>query len=417
MKSFGLLIGMYNLSKEHYLKDYTLCCTSSDVTAMESLLRSNIPFEELLCHNTLETLNWDYNLGKIQDLRDKIRQEKEECQLFIYYSGHGASIKYEHEQKQFLSFHDQLVIEEEILEQLYMFPSNCSIIVIVDACYSGGIPDYPEFQQIEQNQKRLIKDEVTIHLPIVKTISTDFGQIFDLHKETYIPKVKKYRNFNVKPQSNILFLLACGQDEFTTAGSECEFPSQFTNALVECAKFIFEHNLTFNYFGFIHELTKRNSKTRWFVTNIKNDNLFRTTKIFTNNQKIVLMEEGPIITMEILGRNVVFDLDLTVMTNYVCPYSLTWLYNSTNLEHDRWIKLVNTHFPDIKTNDLNYLSFIFLEARSPRNLPQPIRSLFTVDQNRADAGFGLIIPVDGDMNMITSIKPKRTKGKVSNKLG
>ncbi len=417
MNGYALLIGVDVVDHNHYGIDKDLCSSRIDTEKMNELLESLPDFEGNI-HKFIDIdASWDLLLPTFYDLQFKANNDPEGAFVLLYFSGHGASLEVEHngkkEKKQFLCFHDHLVSEDQVLRRIGAFNKNCSVFVILDSCCSGGIP----INTIEQYVLKQLPTEIPLkkNQRRKKTISSSFPEIYKRFQSRYEGVLNSYRDYTFSTEADVFFLLACAENQSTYTGRNCSEPSVFTNNFVEDLRFIIQNHSKHNYFTFADYLKKNSHKTTKKSAYLnKPDNIFRSTLPLKINSNTINMT--PIILSEILGRHVAFDLDNTV-PSYEVLFSTTWIYSANNPNHQQWAQQLNAIDPDLMGEDTMYLSFVFVNKKTPRNTPILINDLFCVDPTRTDAGFGVVIVVDTNMEIINSIKPKRTTGKVSNKQG
>ena len=212
MKGYALLVGVDEVNHVYYGENKKLCSSYTYTENIKALLNEG-GYESIVSLNKEKT-NWSNVVNELSYLIRTTNNDPGESYIFIYFSGHGASIEvsYSSKRKQFLCFYDQLILEDSIRDQLSRFNKRCKIFVVLDSCHADGVMD-----------QKLALDSGQI-----KSMSEEFYFIYKLHQSVYDHTIDLYKDFSFEPNAEIFSLLACGENEETTGGFTCKDLSYFT---------------------------------------------------------------------------------------------------------------------------------------------------------------------------------------------
>jgi|GEM_PF-3116198 len=400
MKGYALLVGMNKVDQEHYDNDKALCSSLQDtINVLASIDKKSYEYINTLNDTDTNWSNVKKELAKIADLTEANQQES---YVFLYFSGHGASIKVDgfEEEKQFICFYDRLILENQIQEQLSFFNRRCKVFVVVDTCYSEGLA-LP----------------VVIEVPYLKGRSKSLPaktseEVYRKYKKDYQKDVVFYSDKKFKSESEICYLFACGKTEVTLSGQSCKESSEFTTEFLSAWKFA-PHKKFYNYFSFFKHLRESpKSQVKMLFPSKNKSSFFMTTYPLTSNinimnSPIILEEDHP------SGEFVDFSLDSTVQEHSML-HSITFTIDANDKIHSELVARVEK-FDSALMDNVKCMSLIFITkvvGTGSTNLPEPIRGLKKLDSSTSH---GVVLTVDKDLNLLH--KPKRTKGKVTNVMG
>ncbi len=412
MKGYAFLIGADVLNPDHYGKGNDLCSSLTDTQKIKTLLEETTLFEDrIIMKNNIDT-HWDKLKIEFENFQNEVNNESQGSFVFLYFSGHGASIQItgEEKPKHFLCFYNKLIFEDQIKKRIAAFNKNCSVFIVIDSCYGEGIgPNAIEIPFLKSKVKRRR----------TKSLTSGFSRIFNdkrFHQD-YMNTLLRYKTYKFETESDQLYFYACGENEVTFTGDFCSDQSDFSRFFVEYLLALVSQK-TYNYFSLAKYLKESSYPTAIIKPESKHkpDSIFNNTfPLFFNLKTNSMLPD--LIDLDETGKssnNVMFKLKNNTFS-YKSYYSITWLLDPSNDLHTYWSQLIEAKAPGVIDDTVKYLSFVFLEMKTPSNLPQPIRALFPKPPECSDCGFGVVVSVDDNMNMIH--KPKRTTGKVSNKQG
>jgi len=148
MKGYGLFIGVDYCDKNHYGNDKLFFGAKPDAFAFNSLAKKTGLFSE---EDRTVITGKDATWAKSKEilLHYAKLSETERGYLFAAFIGHGEELgelitdeNDETEKLQFFCFHDRMVLEHEIREVLEQFTENFKVVLVVNACYAGGLVKY-----------------------------------------------------------------------------------------------------------------------------------------------------------------------------------------------------------------------------------------------------------------------------------
>jgi len=157
MKGYGLFVGVDYCDTNHYTDSNLFQEAKADAYAYDDLAKKTGLFSNKnRAVLTGKDATWERCKKVLLDYAEISKQE--EGYLFLAFSAHGWS----HEPKvqmiatngnvinkiEFFSFYDRMVLENEVREILEKFSENFKIVLIVNACNSGGLSNYKRVADI-----------------------------------------------------------------------------------------------------------------------------------------------------------------------------------------------------------------------------------------------------------------------------
>jgi len=259
MKGYALLVGVNKVDVKHYGTGKNLCCSLNDTnTLIKFLLSSKLYNKDNIRIKNAVNAKWDAVKSEIQDIQNLANNDPEGAYVFLYFSGHGASLM--PIDKQFLCFYDRMVMEDEIQSQIQGFNENCKVFITLDACYSAGIINSPElkgyFTGLPGKNPR------------------DFSETYDLFRDIYDPIYDAYEIYEFVPEAEINYLCAAAENKKTKVGPNCQSNSRFTGRFASYWSTA-DRNSNYQYFYDLFSSTPGSTVTP-FIFNEKSD-FFSTT--------------------------------------------------------------------------------------------------------------------------------------------
>jgi hypothetical protein len=256
-KGYSLLIGLNQVNPDHYEGwNGTLSCCEKDVSSMATILAKEgyTNIDTLLTKNATRE-NVSNALQKAAGLVDSGDV------FLLYYSGHGAYLKDEHneeddKQDETWCLYNGQMLDDEIYSHWDKFKKDVKILMISDSCHSGTIS-----KAISENAYN-----------IPKSMPRDLQKlVYKKHKDFYQPlrDQKRERNKNSQDiQATVLLLSACQDNQQAMAGSQ---NSLFTRTLIELYG---DPSISGNYKDYylhVKEKISRIQTPNYFVLGVKNE--------------------------------------------------------------------------------------------------------------------------------------------------
>lgn len=413
MRGYALLLGINNIQSEYYGNSYNLPESVDNIDAMESFLCNDVGFNQGDIKKLTSTDNsWQNVQTKIGELTQI--PQSESPFIIIYLSCHGTKIKYSNTsftEKNFLCFYDRMVLENEFRQLIASFPSYFKVNVIIDSCYSEGLDaEYMEDQEIE---------------------SGNFTAVYNRHQNSLYAIVQNYQAQPAVPyQADTCFFYSVEQNVPAYFSDKQHAPTLFTRYLINLWNNYIKPNegIKFNYPDFINDLMKNftrspfNPVVRIYPSPVSANNFFVSTITYqfigtplsiNSREYLVVDITEPInntLTININGLH----------PNYEYKNHVVW-HKKIDGYSDEW-QLLSNKIRAIKPyllDDIEYIVTVFVDLNVTTTpiFTKEITQLRTVNSTIISEGGKAIVVICDVQNNNKIVGHKRTKGKVSNKLG
>lgn len=406
MKGYALLIGVDEVDENYYKSKKDLKSSFQDTLQMQILLSKTNLYDEIHVSNN-ETANWITIKNKLARLQNNVKQNDEETYVFLFFSGHGSSIKTDNNgTKEFLCFYDRLVSENEVQEQIALFEGKCKLFILINSCNSLGIAKPSIIIKNQNTSTVLLEIE-----PEKPSDNITIQEVYNNHNISINKILKEHEGKKYNSNADIIYFFASNEYEKVQAGSANENANPFTTSFISTWR-LRNNKQVDNYYSFFQLLNlKVKNKAEILTIGKSISNFFSTTFPLTFNS-INMM--SPIQLYEKENQYVSFYLDNTV-EEFRMLHSMTFDINPNDPIHRELLDRIRSFNDNTLLDEVKVMSLVFIELvnlPNQTNLPHPIRSLKTLE---ASTDYGIILTVDDELNILH--KPKRTTGKVSNKLG
>jgi hypothetical protein len=420
MKGYALLIGVNEVDTSYYGTDLPIEGVLPNIQRMKNVLISSGNFAE----TNIEILqgdmtNWSVDIIPKLDSLQSI-PESEIPFVVLYFSCHGAKIRFENEKfthKNFLCFRDKMILENEVREEIAKFPSYFNVFVIIDSCYSEGL-------DLDYCTEQFIGDPEL------------FQNLYTAKKQELYPIISHYQNLKdigteMKYKALTCFIYSVEQDKPGLVGSSEGCPTLFTRYFENLwYKYILNpmNHVPLNYVDFNNLVLKKfmgisySPVVKIYPSPTYTDNFFSTSVPLLFNEKAVRYN-NPV--------NLVIDLKEGV-TNPLSLVKVSW--NSTHPDYmasepsQVWDTIVHSQLEDwllikrkIESIDsallvgVRYVGVIYVSITDTPNFPNDVEKFWSVEYP-SSINNGLVIICDSDsQNKI--VAHGRTKGRVSNIIG
>lgn len=252
MKHYAILIGVDQVNKESYKKEYSLGCAKVNVTQLKKQLESIKDGKDL----SIEIFDNKPKWSDVECYMKKLKADTigKEALITFYYFGHSYQLNddleiYHLESTQYLYFYDKMVLDYKFLEAFKGFSESVKIHLILDTCYSGKIPDYEinisdKWKSIKSFDE-LLKALSNVNLNLV--VNRGLAELYSYKMERYEYFVK-YKGKPIKLKNMVLtYSAANGENVAYENGSNN--PSFFTDKMLRLSK-----NCNGNYMTFFKAL-------------------------------------------------------------------------------------------------------------------------------------------------------------------
>lgn len=252
---YAIIIGVTNVDSVHYGNDKDYCGAKTNANYIYSIIsglndsgKMLFPKRNIFKLKDLKETNWK-NISKLlKKIKDEMRILSKPSYLFIYFSGHGASIDVGMENEaQFLCFSDRMVLQQELEKELSYFTKQTKIYVVIDACESGNNETL-----IREREK---KEERLHNFSIDHTAEDIFKNNFDLYKIV----IDSQYHYQFDGEADLFITSATNKYGTSKKGRTCQDLSTFTQHYLSKWRDN-RNNPRANYEIFSHHNQYRNNK-------------------------------------------------------------------------------------------------------------------------------------------------------------